>query len=38
LACEAVSAETIRITKEDGKTNIAESHNKPMGSPHLKEL
>jgi len=36
--CEAVAAGTIRIAKEDGKTNIADLLTKPLCGPRLKDL
>jgi hypothetical protein len=35
---EAAAAKTIRITKEDGTTNIADLLTKPLSGPRLKEL
>ncbi len=35
---EAAAAQTIRIAKEDGTTNIADLLTKPLGGPRLKAL
>jgi len=35
---EAVAAGTIRIMKDDGKTNIADLITKPLSGPRLKEF
>jgi hypothetical protein len=35
---EAAAAQTVRIAKEDGATNIADLLTKPLRGPRLKEL
>jgi hypothetical protein len=35
---EAVAQGTIRIAKEDGKTNLADILTKPLPGPRMKEL
>jgi hypothetical protein len=35
---ESVAQRTIRIAKEDGKTNLADILNKPLPGPQMKDL